>query len=61
MVSLKIKLQRKYNQLCAEDLKYNEGQESELIERLSSRLNRSQEYVIFTLSKQLSDLDSNRL
>lgn len=58
---LKIKLQRKYNHLSAEDLSYNEGEENLLINRLAKRLKRTQEYVIFTLSKQLADLNSNRL
>jgi hypothetical protein len=58
---LKIKLQRKYNHLSAEDLSYNEGEEKLLINRLAKRLKRTQEYVIFTLSKQLADLTSNRL
>lgn len=58
---LKIKLQRKYNHLSAEDLSYNEGEENLLINTLAKRLKRTQEYVIFTLSKQLADLTSNRL
>ncbi len=58
---LKIKLQRKYNHLSADDLSYNEGEERQLINRLSKRLKRTQEYIIFTLSKQLADLSSNRL
>lgn len=58
---LKIKLQRKYNHLTAEDLAYNEGEENLLINRLAKRLKRTQEYVIFTLSKQLADLTSNSL
>lgn len=58
---LKIKLQRKYNHLSADDLSYNEGEENQLINRLSKRLNRNQEYIIFTLSKQLTDLSSNSL
>ncbi|MCY4781134.1 hypothetical protein ORI89_15845 [Sphingobacterium sp. UT-1RO-CII-1] len=58
---LKIKLARKYNHLTAEDLAYNEGQEEELIERLAKRLRRNTAYIVFTLSKQLVDLDSNTL
>ncbi|MCA5006642.1 hypothetical protein [Sphingobacterium bovistauri] len=58
---LKLKLQRKYNHLSDEDLAYNEGEENQLINRLAKRLKRTQEYVIFTLSKQLADLTSNRL
>lgn len=58
---LKIKLQRKYNHLSTADLTYNEGEENQLVNRLAKRLKRTQEYVIFTLSKQLADLTSNRL
>lgn len=58
---LKIKLQRKYNHLSAEDLSYTEGEENLLVDRLAKRLKRTQEYVIFTLSKQLAELTSNRL
>lgn len=58
---LKIKLQRKYNHLSEADLTYNEGEENQLVNRLAKRLKRTQEYVIFTLSKQLVDLTSNRL
>lgn len=58
---LKIKLQRKYNHLNDSDLSYVEGEEALLITRLAKRLNRTEEYVIFTLSKQLQDLTSNRL
>lgn len=58
---LKIKLKRKYNTLSDEDLQFQEGQEEELLTRLAKRLHRSKDYVIFTLSKELVDLDSNRL
>lgn len=58
---LKIKLKRKYNHLSEEDLQYQEGQEEELLSRLAMRLHRNVDYVIFTLSKELVDLDSNRL
>jgi len=58
---LKIKLTRKYNGLTQEDLNYVEGEEQALIERLAKRLHRKQEYVIFTLSKELVDLDNGRL
>ena len=58
---LKIKLVRKYNHLTAEDLAYNEGHEEELVQRLAKRLHRNRDYVVFTLSKQLFDLDSNAL
>lgn len=58
---LKIKLRRKYNHLTDADLQYAEGEEEVLLERLAKRLRRSRDYVFFTLSKELSDLDSNRL
>lgn len=58
---LKLKLQRKYNHLTDADLQYNAGEEDLLIERLAKRLGRNRDYVIFTLSKQLADLESNRL
>lgn len=59
--TLKIKLSRKYNSLTSSDLDYTEGQEELLIEKLAKRLHRTKEYVVFTLSKELSDLTSNRL
>lgn len=59
--TLKIKLTRKYNSLTEEDLAYTEGQEDELISRLAKRLRRDRDYVIFTLGKQLADLESNSL
>lgn len=59
--TLKLKLSRKYNSLTDSDLNYNEGEESILVEKLAKRLHRTTEYVTFTLSKQLSDLTSNRL
>ncbi|MBE8713516.1 CsbD family protein [Sphingobacterium hungaricum] len=58
---LKLKLQRKYNSLTDEDLRYSEGEEHELLNRLSKRLRRSTDYILFTLSKELTDLTSNRL
>lgn len=58
---LKIKLTRKYNSLSEADLEYVEGEEEGLVERLAKRLNRTKEYVLFTLSKQLVDLDNGRL
>lgn len=58
---LKIKLTRKYNTLTEKDLEYNEGQEEQLLSSLASRLNRTREYVLFTLSKELADLDNARL
>lgn len=59
--TLKIKLQRKYNHLTDADLRYSEGEEDELLTRLAKRLRRDREYVLFTLSKELNDLESNRL
>ena len=58
---LKIKLQRKYNHLTAEDLVFEEGNEQVLVDRLAKRLKRDREYIVFTLAKQLADLSSNRL
>lgn len=58
---LKIKLTRKYISLTEEDLAYNEGEEDVLISRLAKRLQRKPEYVVFTLAKQLADLDSARV
>lgn len=58
---LKLKLQRKYNHLTDVDLAYKAGEEEILIDRLAKRLGRNRDYVIFTLSKQLADLESNSL
>ena len=58
---VKLKLLRKYRDLSEADLAYQEGQEEELVSRLAKRLNRNREYVIFTISKGLSDLKSNQL
>lgn len=58
---LKLKLKRKYNTLSEEDLQYQDGQEDELLNRLAKRLHRKVDYVIFTLAKEMEDLDSNRL
>jgi hypothetical protein len=43
------------------DLEYKSGEEDQLIDRLAKRLGRNRDYVIFTLSKQLADLESNSL
>lgn len=59
--TLKIKLSRKYNHLTDQDLLYTVGQEEDLVERLALRLRRNREYVLFTLSKELSNLESNSL
>mgnify|MGYP003525725269 CR=1 FL=1 len=58
---LKLKLQRKYNHLTEEDLRYEAGQEEELLTRLARRLHRDTAYVRFTLAKEQVDLVSNRL
>lgn len=59
--TLKLKLLRKYNHLSEEDLAYEPGQEELLVSRLAKRLRRDERYVLFTLKKGLSDLESNRL
>ncbi|MGO1244520.1 MAG: hypothetical protein ACTJHT_06490 [Sphingobacterium sp.] len=59
--TLKIKLSRKYNHLTDQDLLYTAGQEEDLVDRLARRLRRNREYVLFTISKELSDLESNSL
>lgn len=58
---LKLKVQRKYNHLTADDLAYESGQEEELITRLMDRLKRDREYVVFTLRKGLAHIETNRL
>jgi hypothetical protein len=58
---VKIKVQRKYNHITDEQLKYSEGQEEELITRLMDLVNRKREYVVFTLKKALVNIDNNRL
>lgn len=58
---LKLKLLRKYIHLSEEDLAFQAGQEDALVARLAKRLNRKADYVLFTLKKGLSDLESNRL
>jgi hypothetical protein len=58
---LKLKVERKYRELTAEDLAYQPGQEEELIQRLMTRLKRNREYVVFTLEKGLVNIDNNRL
>jgi len=58
---LKLKFKRKYNHLTEDDLSFQEGGEDELIERLARRVKRSKDYVLFTLTKGLADLESNRL
>jgi len=58
---LKLKIQRKYNHLTEEDLAFKPGQEEELLQRLAKRLNRKVDYVVFTLSKEMADLNTNNL
>ncbi|QEC77195.1 hypothetical protein ACFGVS_21255 [Mucilaginibacter sp. AW1-7] len=58
---VKIKVQRKYNNLSDEQLKYTEGQEEALITKLMELVNRNREYVVFTLKKALVNIDNNRL
>ncbi|HEX8021099.1 hypothetical protein [Mucilaginibacter sp.] len=58
---VKIKIQRKYNHLTDEQLKYNEGQEESLITKLMELVNRDRNYVVFTLKKALVNIDNNRL
>ena len=58
---VKIKIQRKYNHLTDEQLKYSEGQEESLITKLMDLVNRDRNYVVFTLKKALVNIDNNRL
>ena len=58
---LKIKVKRKYRDLTDEDLTFDPGQEEQLIQRLTERLKRDRDYVVFTLKKGLANLDNNRL
>jgi len=58
---VKIKVQRKYNNLTDEQLQYSEGQEESLITKLMDLVNRDRKYVVFTLKKALVNIDNNRL
>ena len=58
---LKVKLNRKYNRLTEEDLAYTAGEEDVLVKRLAKRLRRDEDYVLYTLAKELENLESNRL
>jgi len=58
---LKQKVVRKYNHRTEEDLAFQPGQEAELVTRLAARIRRKPDYVLFTLKKGLSNLESNRL
>ncbi|MEH6304812.1 hypothetical protein RYH73_04105 [Olivibacter sp. CPCC 100613] len=58
---LREKIKRKYNHLTEEDLAYQAGEEEDLVNRLSIRVKRKPEYILFTLQKGLADLSGNRL
>jgi hypothetical protein len=58
---VKIKIQRKYNNLTDEQLQYTQGQEDGLISKLMELVKRDRAYVIFTLKKALVNIDNNRL
>jgi uncharacterized protein YjbJ (UPF0337 family) len=58
---VKIKLQRKYNNLTDDELQYSEGQEDSLISKIMELVNRDRRYVVFTLKKALVNIDNNRL
>lgn len=58
---VKIKIQRKYNHLTDEQLRYNEGEEESLINNLMNLVHRDRKYVLFTLKKALVNIDNNRL
>ncbi|RKO71534.1 hypothetical protein D7322_12320 [Sphingobacterium puteale] len=57
----KEKLRRKYNHLSDEDLAFQAGEEDKLIHKLASRLRRKPSYIIFTIGKEIQDINSNRL
>jgi hypothetical protein len=58
---VKIKIQRKYNHLTDEQLRYSEGQEDSLINKLMELVKRDRKYILFTLKKALVNIDNNRL
>jgi len=58
---VKIKIQRKYNHLSDEQLRYTEGEEEGLINNLMNLVKRDRQYVLFTLKKALVNIDNNRL
>jgi hypothetical protein len=58
---VKIKVQRKYNHLTDEQLKYTEGEEESLISKLMELVKRDRTYILFTLKKALVNIDNNRL
>ena len=53
---VKIKLQRKYNNLTDAQLQYTEGQEDSLISKIMELVNRDRRYVVFTLKKALVNI-----
>jgi len=57
----KEKLRRKYNHLSDKDLAFQAGEEDKLIHKLASRLRRKPSYIIFTIGKEIQDINSNRL
>ncbi len=58
---IKIKIQRKYNNLTDSELQYTEGNEEALIANLMNLVHRNRDYVVFTLKKALVNIDTNRL
>lgn len=57
----KEKLRRKYNHLSDDDLAFQAGEEDKLVHRLATRLRRKPAYILFTIGKEIENLDSNRL
>lgn len=57
----KEKLRRKYNHLSDKDLAFQAGEEDKLIHKLASRLRRKPSYIMFTIGKEIQDINSNRL
>lgn len=60
-ITAKEKIKRKYNHLSDADLIFEENQEEKLINHLMVLLRRDREYVLFTLAKSLSNIESNRV
>lgn len=58
---IRIKIQRKYNHLSAEDLSFQSGQENELIEKLQRLTFQNRDYIVFMLRKMQHNLDTNLL
>ncbi|HLT52492.1 hypothetical protein ACR78Z_23155 [Sphingobacterium thalpophilum] len=57
----KEKLRRKYNHLSDEDLAFQAGEEEKLVAKLAQRLRRKPSYILFTIGKEIEDINSNRL